>query len=114
MANGPEKRTTTRHSAPSLPESTPGSAPLDAQTFLGNAAMQGLIRGRSDHDLDPTALAEGLTSGDAPAPFFRAATASGDLGFTRAYIQAVHARRTQIGSRNRDEEDDDHSDPTPE
>ena len=114
MACGPEKHTPTRHSTRDQPESSPDSAQLDAQTLLGNAAMQGLIHGRSDHDLDPCALAEGLTSGDAPAPFFRAATASGDLGFTRAYLQAVHARRAQIGCHNRDEEEDDHSDPTPE
>ncbi|MFT4626400.1 MAG: hypothetical protein ACI8PZ_005077 [Myxococcota bacterium] len=118
MARHPEQQRSVRRATPESPAATPETVTPDAQALLGNAAMQGLITGAPPGGVDPAALADGARrSGDAPAPFLAAATATGDLGFARAYLEAVRARRTQrpLGvNREEDEEEDQDDGSAPE
>ena len=107
MARRPEQTRARRHGTPSGSDASPEAKPVDAPALLGNAAMAGLLGDRSA-GVDPAATADGLRRGGDPAPFLRAATASGDLGFARAYLDAVRGRRTHrpLGLNREDEEEE--------
>ena len=115
MARRPEQQHAHRRATPDVPASEAEHTSVDAQAMLGNSAMQGLLHGRADSRVDPTGLGEGLHRSGTEPPFLRAVTASGDLSFARAYLDAVRIRRAQgpVGM-NREEDEDEDGGCTPE